>query len=262
MPTSKTMLERRADGIRFLLRWHRRIGIAATVFVIILVVTGILLNHVDDLSLDKVMVKNQWVMEQYGLTAKSTPVGVDVGRLWVSWVDGTVYAGDSDGQPLSALIGAIRGTDFIAIAGPDRILLLGPKGNLMEIVEGYFLPGAINAIGLSGKDKIAIRSGKDRFESDGSISGWIPLGDTAVAWSTILDLPAAVREAALERFRGKGLPLDRILLDVHSGHIFGFWGTFAMDFAALLFLILAITGIVVTLRRAGGPRLNDNGPPA
>lgn len=253
------MLARRAEGIRSLLRWHRRIGLAATLFVIISVLTGVALNHVDDLALDKIMVKNQWLMAQYGLAPKGTPVGVNVGRMWISWVDGTVYAGENAGQPLGALIGAIRDPDFLAVAGPNRILLLRPGGELVEMVEGYHLPGTINAIGLSGRGEIVVLSGNDRFASDGSLSGWTPLGDRAVTWSTVQKPPAAVRKATLERFRGKGLPLDRILLDIHSGHIFGFWGAIVMDVAAILFLVLAITGVVVSLRRNGGTKTNGNG---
>lgn len=258
-PTSKEALARRADALRVLLRWHRRIGITATLFVITLVTTGILLNHVDDLALDKVTVKSRWLMAHYGLAPEAAPVGVDIGGEWVTWVDGTVYVAEGGGQPLATLIGAARSPSFVVAASTDRILLMTPDGELVETIDRYLLPGRINAIGLAESGDVVVRTGTERFASNISLSAWTPLGERAVFWSTVQEPPESVREAALQRFRGVGMPLDRVLLDIHSGHIFGFWGALIVDLAAALFLVLAATGIVVTLRRNNGTRVGGNG---
>jgi uncharacterized iron-regulated membrane protein len=44
------------------------------------------------------------------------------------------------------------------------------------------------------------------------------------------------------------LPLERVLLDVHSGRIFGRYGPLAMDLAALALAVLALSGIWIYLR--------------
>jgi hypothetical protein len=44
----------------------------------------------------------------------------------------------------------------------------------------------------------------------------------------------------VETYRGKGLPLERVLLDIHSGRILGAWG---VDAVSVLFLGLVLTGL-------------------
>jgi len=44
-------------------------------------------------------------------------------------------------------------------------------------------------------------------------------------------------------YRGKGLPGERVILDIHSGRILGYVGVLLVDFMAILFLLLAMSGI-------------------
>ena len=56
--------------------------------------------------------------------------------------------------------------------------------------------------------------------------------------------PAAnLRPELEEAYRGTGLTLERVLLDIHAGRIPGATGVFLVDAAALLFLVLAISGL-------------------
>jgi uncharacterized iron-regulated membrane protein len=47
----------------------------------------------------------------------------------------------------------------------------------------------------------------------------------------------------MQTYRRGGLPLERVILDLHSGRIVGDWGVYVVDGAALLFLALVITGM-------------------
>ena len=51
----------------FLLRWHWRIGIIATIFLIILSITGIALNHARLLGLDHIYLDAEWIMSLYNM---------------------------------------------------------------------------------------------------------------------------------------------------------------------------------------------------
>ncbi len=46
----------------------------------------------------------------------------------------------------------------------------------------------------------------------------------------------------MQLYRGNGLPLERIILDLHSGRMFGTFGEYVMDIVALLFIFLALSG--------------------
>jgi uncharacterized iron-regulated membrane protein len=53
--------------MRVFYRWHRRIGVVATLFIILLSITGILLNHNAQLSLHKVNIESPWLLELYNI---------------------------------------------------------------------------------------------------------------------------------------------------------------------------------------------------
>jgi uncharacterized iron-regulated membrane protein len=53
----------------------------------------------------------------------------------------------------------------------------------------------------------------------------------------------------LESFRGRGLTLERLILDLHSGRIFGAYGIYVMDAAAIVLLWLSGSGLWVWWRR-------------
>lgn len=50
-------------------------------------------------------------------------------------------------------------------------------------------------------------------------------------------------------YAGEILTMDRIILDLHTGRFFGEAGVWVMDIAAIAFIILSITGIVMWMRR-------------
>ena len=42
--------------------WHRRVGLLAIVLVIILAITGIMLNHTERFKLDETYINNSWLL--------------------------------------------------------------------------------------------------------------------------------------------------------------------------------------------------------
>ncbi|MCB1563381.1 MAG: PepSY domain-containing protein [Alphaproteobacteria bacterium] len=51
----------------FRLRWHRRAGLAAALFLIILAVTGFLLNHARSFGLHTVYLDQDWILAFYNM---------------------------------------------------------------------------------------------------------------------------------------------------------------------------------------------------
>ena len=52
----------------------------------------------------------------------------------------------------------------------------------------------------------------------------------------------AVLEAA---WRGKGLTVERVLLDLHSGRILGKVGPLLMDLVAVFLIVLSLSGLIL-----------------
>ena len=60
------------------------------------------------------------------------------------------------------------------------------------------------------------------------------------------EVPEGVQAAS---FRPDSIPLDRIILDLHSGHFFGLSGVVLMDIAAIALLLLTGSGIYNWMKR-------------
>ena len=54
--------------------WHRRLGLSALALVIILAITGIMLNHTEELELDESFVSSSWLLNWYGIKPDSEPI--------------------------------------------------------------------------------------------------------------------------------------------------------------------------------------------
>ena len=66
-------MRRRPRLVGLLWHWHRRLGVAAAFFVLVLVVSGIALNHSSAFGLDRNFVDWDWLMQAYGDDSANLP---------------------------------------------------------------------------------------------------------------------------------------------------------------------------------------------
>ncbi|MCE7997613.1 MAG: PepSY domain-containing protein [Rhodobiaceae bacterium] len=238
---------------RWLRIWHRRLGLTAAAFVLLLSVTGLLLNHASSLDLDNRKVENSWILNWYGVVGvDETARAFDVGGLSISWAGGWLFL---DEKPLIGgtmeLKGAVTLSQLIILATPREFLLFTDKGELVERFPAVEFGAEIQSIG-SADDRLAVRAGEELFSSNSEVSSWsrFEAGSATISWSTSVPLTEAFVPAMDAHLRGEGLPLYRIVLDLHSGNFFGELGRWMMDAAAVLLLILSVSGIWIWWPRA------------
>ncbi len=239
-----------------LLRWHRWIGLAAALIVVVVAVTGVLINHVASLNLREIYVDNALVLDRYGLVPEQSPISYQSPAGWITWLDGRLFlnatlVADQAGQG----VGAVSVDGMIAAAAADQIFLLTSEGGLVERLSSHALPGRIVAIGESEAGGVLINTDKGRFTSGPDLLEWSST-ITDTAWSETAPLPDGIYQEILQAFRGDGVSLDRVLLDVHTGRLFGAWAPYVFDTAAVALLFLAISGVVNSLRT---PRRRNRG---
>lgn len=232
-------------------RWHRRIGITVALFVLLLAVTGWLLNHTTRFELDKHYVSSQWLLDWYGIKPQNPPLSFAAGQHRVTQVDSHLYFDD---QRISAdidrLIGAVK-TDGIYVAAAQHALyLLLESGQLIEKLDSSAgVPAGMRAIGMNNEGQLIIRAAHGIYTTDLSTLDWRHPDNGDVNWSQPSPAPQAHLDSVLNQFRGTGLSYERVLLDLHSGRLLGGFGVIVVDLAALLFVILAITGGIMWWRR-------------
>ena len=224
----------------WILRWHGHFGVLASIFVTILIVTGIVLNHTERLQLDSKFVDAGWLLDWYGIGPDKTPVSFKVGETWVTEVDGRLFL---NSVPISAfagsLMGAARGEGFIFVGTTETLYLFDDDSQLIEKIGR--VPGTIRRVGRL-EEAYCIESQEGVFASTDGFLTW-NFTDKEPIWAVASEPPAEVMESVLLAFRGQGLPWERVMLDLHSGRIFGSWGTYATDGVAIILLLLAVSGI-------------------
>ncbi len=245
---------RRRIGV-VLHRWHRRLGVAAGLFLLWLAGSGIVLNHSAQLGLDRSTVSAQWITQLYGLHAAIPERGFLAARHWLV---GNEVQTVLDGRPLETVLpgalGLVASGDLLFAANASTLALFDAQGRLVESLRDTDLPiAAIRRIG-QGCDAVVIANEQDhRFASRDGLT-WAPCADAAV-WSTSVALPVAMQMRATTLLRPR-LPTERVLLDAHSGHILGRYGPFLVDTAGVLFILIALSGLWMFLRhhsRRGHP---------
>lgn len=222
-------------------RWHGHVGVVATVFLVFIVFTGIVLNHEEALKLSKREISAPWLMRWYGIHAVEPEQGYLLGEHYFSWEGDKWTLGD---KPLAGNaehpVGAVEvdGVDYIATS--SVLYLYQADGQLLDKLEKQSLPAyPILALGKMGGNVVLQTPSAMLASTDGLV--WRN-ADAGVTWSSPQTLPDDVRRQ-MTALLAPGLSLQRILQDVHSGRIFGRYGPWVVDLAAIALLTLGVSGL-------------------
>ena len=228
----------------FIHKWHRKVGITAAFFVMLLVVTGLLLNHTDRLNLQNIFVQSEKLLEWYHIQPKGQIKSFRAEKHWLTQIDGRLYFDQIElTDHIEDLYGAIRISDSFVIALDGSLLILTQSGEIIERLSGSEgVPAGIKSIGLSSRGDIVIKAAHGDYIADLDTTEWQEQEGLVVNWSVPDEIPNKLNEQLLMLYRGKGLPLERVIIDIHSGRILGQAGVLLVDFMAVLFLLLAMSG--------------------
>jgi PepSY-associated TM region len=242
--------------LRSLYIWHRYFGLTVALFVVILSVTGLALNHTEALQLDARHVQSDALLDWYGIHAPDTVISYRAGSHAVSQLGKHIYR---DLQLVRTAEGTLAGAVEYAgliVAGLDSgLLLFTSAGELIEqLGPAAGVPAGIQAVGTDGDGKLVIRTAQGNYLTDENFIEWTAATESKVAWAAESPPDEELARALRSAWRGTGLSLERVLLDLHSGRILGEAGVWLVDAAALLFLLLAGSGVWLWGRRRASAR--------
>lgn len=233
------------------MKWHRWAGLGFAIFIVLVCITGILLNHGAALGLARHYVQSPWLLDLYDLKTGGAPVSFAAGAHHVSLAGGRLYF---DAQELpergEALLGAVGLQDQVAVALPGRLLFLTPDGAVIErlrAVEG--VPPDLRRIGAATSGQLVVETNSGRFLPDLDALRWDSDAPADVNWAAPVPLPVSLTDAVLAHARGNTLTLERVLLDVHSGRIATRLGAWFLDLVALALVSLVISGLWIWWKR-------------
>lgn len=226
-------------------QWHRKIGITAAAFVIILVISGLLLNHTTQLQLHNIQINSPLLLQWYDINPKDTSKSFSANQQWLTLIGQRLYFNQTEiADQINDLLGVVGNHEYLFVAIDNALLILTMQGQIVEkISPEHGLPQDMQAIGLSATGDIIIITAHGNLLTDPEITSWKPHNLMPTHRSTIADPPKALYNQLLNSYRGQGISLEKVILDIHSGRILGWLGVMLVDFMACLFLLLSISGM-------------------
>jgi len=231
---------------RHLWIWHRRLGAVLAVVVILLCVTGVALNHTERLHLDKRSLQAEWLLDWYGVAAPDAGRYVSAGARDVALLGDHLYVDDTlIGAPFPDLVGAVRTDAYLVVAFANELLVLADDLSIVErLGHAEGLPVDLAAITSGDAGGLAVLDAAGQsWVADRDIVAWQRADYRMDNWPE----PAALDGDRLRElgrdYRGRVLTLERLILDLHSGRLFGLGGTWLMDIVAALMVVLSVSGL-------------------
>jgi len=230
----------RARRRKALARWHRRLALFIFLWLLILSVSGVLINHAHDWGLDQ------------------KPLATSLQR----WA----YGIESDGEDYcntAAAVGPECAGVFARLPLPGGALLLGENALFVFDDSGQLLEklpvGQLGLVGLQAGygegSGIFLRDVQKTVRTDTGLMNWEILSPKAA--DALNDHDWQVRGPATG-----SISWERFLLDLHAGRFLGPLAKAFNDLVAGLILVLVVSGAwLYRLKRNGNGNGNGNGQP-
>jgi len=238
---------------RVILALHRWLGLFATLFLLSLSLTGLALNHTEALKLDRIAIHSRFILGRYGMASGSDIKTFRIHKNnTITHLNGQLFY---NGDPLASghtPIGIIEGNPITVVATDDQLLYLTSEGELVENISSSQLPWSeLSATGNSPGGAPVLVAVDGNWSPDADWIEFTPYsGPYSVAPLTAIELDDEATAALLEAFQGGGVSLYRVLLDLHTGRLFGWSGRTTMDLTAVAILLLITSGIGGWLRKS------------
>lgn len=229
---------------------HRTMGALVALFIVVLAVTGILLNHTTELKLDQRYLTWNWLLEHYGVANVEADAVFLLDQSVISQFDSQVFI---DATPVTheqrPLLGGVVLDDLMVLATDDALILFSHEGEFIERMStAAGVPPMIQNIGLFHGDPV-IQTRDGMWRSDFLLAQWERVSLDGIGWSVPQPMPDSVEIELAEYFHGKGITVERFILDIHNGHIVDRFGVWILDIFAVLIILISLTGLWMWGRR-------------
>lgn len=211
-----------------------------------LAVTGIGLNHSDQLALDQQFVDARWLYRFYG----EKPTELSAYRAGERWLyrnsEGIVYVDTAVLGPCRGeLVGGQAYDGLLYVACEEELLLATPGGELVEAITiALGLPGHLSAVGLAD-GQLTLQTGNGwRLADIDRLAFDSPLPEGAIIQTSAAGILPERLQAQIP-MRDQWLSWERVLLDLHSGRLGGRAGVLLVDLAGIIISLLGISGVIM-----------------
>lgn len=237
--------------LRLLRPWHRRLGLLGVGFITFLAISGILINHSNDLAIDTNHVEQAWLLDHYGIKTpnhlgryqfssnnQQTTFNITDNLLWLGnhkiWESNT------------PVIAVTEYLNFHVAITQNVLVLISDEGQILEQQDASTgLPQNISALGVES-NQLWLKADGGQYQADEDLIEWQAATSLkAIDWITPPSLTGSERQEVALLARSAHLSWEKVLLDLHSGRFFGRAGQLFMDLVAICLLLICCSGFFI-----------------
>ncbi|WP_196137238.1 PepSY domain-containing protein [Aliikangiella sp. G2MR2-5] len=241
-------------------KWHRRMGFAASLFILNLAVTGILLNHYEQLGLHKSFVSSSWLLDLYGVKAPEDVRCYQQTSFTACQLGRQIFINQSYWQESEdMLLGLIQTGDSLYLLTESERFILSPKLQLIDqelIAEsiGQNIDAVYWPLNQDNNEPLIVRSANDFFRFDLEQEEWESMQKPQEIQEQPTFSPGSESVELLQSlYRENQITHLRFVQDLHSGRVIGLSGQTTNDLSAFILILLAISGFITWQRRKNRP---------
>jgi hypothetical protein len=198
-------------------------------------VSGVLLNHSDDLHWNQQAISSHFWLQWYGVETTQAKNQM-IGHQLLSVTDNGLYLAEQNLGDCSLLLGVIIQKEQVIVVCPQHILLLTPAGEVIDQIDSHHgLQSSFTAT-TSENNRVYLQA------SDAVYT----LNTEDLTLNATTNHPVAWLEAIKPTTR---ISRERWLQDAHSGRLLGRWGVWLIDGLALILVVLMTSGLVLAKKR-------------
>lgn len=221
---------------------HRRVGVFIALVMAFMVVTGIFINHSHSLGWDVKPVYSKWIAKLYNIPIQKVDLGFSVQNHWVTQVSDYIYIGPKRIEKCNGkLVGARPYFEGVLILCSSRLVHLDYLGETIEVLPAP-PEGSIGFV--SGTRSLVLAFPNFNNVFDEKRGEWLEAEfSDGFELVSAQKLPQNLKRLLTSKATVPDLSWEKVILDIHSGRLFGNAGIYTVDFFALLMLILVFSGL-------------------
>lgn len=228
-------------------------GIVSALFVMLLSVSGLVLHYSPAFNFDSRFFASPLLLSWYNIEVPEIASSYTANGRRASLIADALYFEQSriPGN-FNSLVGMVESDFGYAIASSNLLVLISIEGELIEVLgSSVGVPSGILRIGQNLAGITFLERTAELIEADFDALTWTayPQVDASLTWSAASPVEDQLERSIKQDYAGSLLSWERLVLDIHSGRFLGSIGVILVDLMAILFILMAGTGVWIWSQR-------------
>lgn len=235
--------------LRILRPWHRRLGVTSALFIFILAITGVAINHSQDLNLADIPVTQGWLLDYYGIENPGHVAQFGTRDRSLLITDNLLWLENQQiFEAPGTLISATTVGRFVVAIDSRQLYLFDRDGQLQETQNSSTgLPGDLQAMAVSAEGLLWLKTNSGYYKADEQLLDWTLVSPAApLMW---LEPQTPIDPDVMQMARSAHLNWQRVIVDLHSGRLFGAFTLWIWDLFAIALLLVSFSGMWIWLKQ-------------